>query len=105
MIGKTLVKKLVTMMTQSKKKNQIILTIEELKKAPATSMMLSVKTGIIRANLTRYLAKLEEQNKVIVVYEKPCKITGHKAKYYSAKPEDLPKVSTPDLFPTKAWGV
>jgi hypothetical protein len=92
-------------MKNSKKRVQIRQVLDELKKEPATSMMLSVQTGILRANLTRYLAKLERQHKIVVTTEKPCKITGHKAKYYSAKPAHLPKEITGDFFPVKAWGV
>lgn len=86
-------------MNKEKKKAQIRRTIEALKEAPATSMMLAVSTGILRANLTRYLAKLEEQGRVIMIYEKPCKVTGYKAKYYSANPDHFSKEITPDLFP------
>lgn len=92
-------------MNKEKKKAQIRRTIEALREAPATSMMLSVKTGILRANLTRYLAKLEDQGMIVMTFEKPCKVTGYKAKYYSANPDHLPKESTPDLFPVNSWGV
>jgi len=86
------------MMTPEKKKGQIRQTIEALKEQPMTSMMLSVKTGILRANLTRYLAKLERQGRVTVVYEKKCRITGHAAKYYSSNPAHFKPVSQPELF-------
>lgn len=92
-------------MNKEKKKAQIRRTIEALREAPATSMMLSVKTGILRANLTRYLAKLVEQGRIVMICEKPCKVTGYKAKYYSANPDHFPKEKTPDLFPVNNWGV
>jgi hypothetical protein len=74
------------MFTEEKRKAQTKRTLEALKEEPATSMMLSVKLNIIRANLTRYLAKFERHGKVTVLKEAPCKITGHKAKWYSANP-------------------
>lgn len=92
-------------MTLEKKKNQRLITLEALKEAPATSMMLAKRTGILRANLTRYLAKLEEEGKIAVVKEAPCSVTGHFAKYYSAKPEHLPKKQQVGLFPPQNWGV
>lgn len=93
------------MFTEQKKKSQKKRTLEALKRKPATSMMLSVELGILRANLTRYLREFEQQGKVVVLKEDACKKTGHKAKYYSARPEHFPKERTPDLFPTKSWGV
>ena len=86
------------MFTKEKKRNQIQITLDALKESSATSMMLAKRTGILRSNLTRYLKKLEDQGKIIVVKEAPCKITGHKAKYYSAKPRDLPKEKQAGLF-------
>lgn len=86
------------MFTKEKKKAQIQLTIDALKEAPATSMMLHKRTGILRANLTRYLKKLEEEGCVVVVKESPCKITGYRAKYYSSKESDLPKETQVVLF-------
>lgn len=86
------------MMTQEKKKGQIRRTLDELKRDPATSMMLLVKTGILRANLCRYLAGLEKQGRITVVKEETCWITGHKAKYYSADPELIPKAGQAELF-------
>lgn len=73
--------------------------LEELKKEPATSMMLSLRTGILRCNLTRYLAKLEQQGRVTVVKEDNCSVTGHKAKYYSSREEDFPPQTQSTLFP------
>lgn len=93
------------MFTKEKKKAQIRRTLDALKEAPATSLMLAKRTGILRSNLTRYLKKLEDQNKIVAIKEAPCELSGCKAKYYSAKPEHLPKECTPDLFPTKPWGV
>ena len=86
------------MMTPNKKKNQIRRTIEALEVQPMTSMMLSARTGILRANLTRYIAYLEKRNKVVTVEEKPCKITGHKAKYYSSDPKYFHPEVQSELF-------
>lgn len=92
------------MMTPDKKKAQIQRTFEELKKEPATTMMLAKKTGILRANLTRYIAALEKRNKVTVVTQAPCEITGHVAKYYSSNSKYFrPKVQS-EMFTQKHQG-
>jgi len=91
--------------TEEKRKAQTKRTLEALKKEPATSMMLSVKLKIIRANLTRYLAKFEKQGKVTVLKEAPCRITGHKAKYYSANPAHFKPEPQSELFKTEGCRV
>lgn len=79
------------MFTEAKRKTQEQRVLNVITKAPATSLMLAVRLGILRSNITRYLYKWERQGKVAVVAIKKCPISKHKAKYYSAKPEDLPK--------------
>ncbi|HBQ61279.1 MAG TPA: hypothetical protein DD671_17100 [Balneolaceae bacterium] len=85
-------------MNSSKKKIQIKQVLDELKQEPATSMMLSIRTGILRCNCTRYLNKLEGQGRVTVTKEDKCAVTGYTAKYYSAKPEHFPPETQSNLF-------
>ncbi|MBD3616661.1 MAG: hypothetical protein HUJ22_08810 [Gracilimonas sp.] len=92
-------------MKNSKKRIQIQKVLDELKQEPATSMMLSVRTGVLRCNCTRYLSKLEDQGKVTVVKEDNCSVTGHKAKYYSAREEDFPPQTQSSLFPNRGCRV
>lgn len=93
------------MFTEEKRKVQTKRTLEALKKEPATSMMLSVKLNILRANLTRYLAKFERQKKIVVFKEEPCEITGHKAKYYSANPAHFKPEIQSELFEAEGFQI
>lgn len=85
-------------MTPQKKKAQIQQTFDVLKKQPMTTKMIQVVTGIPRENLTRYIAYLERRNKVVTVEEKPCEITGHRAKYYSTEQAYFPSETQSELF-------
>lgn len=49
---------------------------------PKTMLMVSVETGILRANLCRYLAKWKKQNKIELVKFGICPITKHRAGFY-----------------------
>jgi hypothetical protein len=93
------------MFTEEKRKAQTKRTLEALKEEPATSMMLSVKLNIIRANLTRYLAKFESQGKVTVFKEDACEITDHRAKYYSANPIHFKPQVQSELFETEDFQI
>lgn len=93
------------MFTEEKRKAQTKRTLEALKEEPATSMMLSVKLNIIRANLTRYLRKFEKQGKVTVFKEDAYEITGHRAKYYSANPAHFEPETQSSLFETEGWQI
>lgn len=88
----------IIMFTEEKREAQTKRTLEHLKRHPATSAMLSARLGIMRCNLTRYLRKFEKQGKVTVLKEDACKITGHKAKYYSANPAHFKPEPQGSLF-------
>lgn len=87
-------------MNPNRKKNQIRRTYESLKEQPKTTKMIQVDTGIPRENITRYIAYLEDHNLVATLYKKPCKITGHAAKYYSTEKKYLSPKTQSELFPT-----
>ncbi len=57
---------------------------EALCEYPQTSLMLEQYTGIFRANINRHIAELERENKIMAVDKRLCKISKHRAKYYSA---------------------
>ncbi|MFH5885508.1 hypothetical protein ACG2F4_14450 [Halalkalibaculum sp. DA3122] len=89
-------------MKDSTKKAQMRRFYECLKERPMTTKMASVKSGIQRCNLTRYVADFEKRGIITVVEEKKCEITKHKAKYYSTDPKYFkPKVQS-SLFPNKS---
>lgn len=91
------------MFTKEKKKNEIRRTFDVLKIHPMTTKMIQVKTGIPRENITRYIAYLERRNKIVTVEEKPCEITGHKAKYYSTDPEYFHPEVQSEMFKTEGF--
>jgi|SRR5690554_842832 len=49
---------------------------------PKTMLMVSVETGILRANICRYKAKWQKQNKIKLVKFGICPITKHRAGFY-----------------------
>jgi hypothetical protein len=59
--------------------------LAEWKKAPATMKMVSVATGIDRANLCRLVAVLERAGVLCLRHKSLCSITKHRAGYYLAK--------------------
>jgi len=93
------------MFTKEKKKNQIRRTFEALKECPMTTKMIQVETGIPRENITRYIAYLERRNKIVTVEEKPCEITGFKAKYYSTDPEYFHPDTQSEMFKAEGFSI
>ena len=53
---------------------------------PKTMLMVSIETGILRANLCRYVAEWQKQNRIKKVTTRKCKISKHRAGYYSTNP-------------------
>lgn len=49
-----------------------------------TSLMLSNELGILRANVCRYIAKLEQDEKILAVTKSLCPISRHLAKFYAS---------------------
>lgn len=89
-------------MKESKKKAQTKRTFEAFKERPKTMKMVEVETGIDRPNICRYVAKLEQLDKITVVKERPCEITKHKAKYYSTDPAYFKPQTQSELFPNES---
>ena len=55
-------------------------------------LMLSVETGILRANICRYVAKLRKQNSIRIVQKSICPISKRRAGYYTTNTELFPIV-------------
>lgn len=70
--------------------NQLKKVFKELKKEPQTMLQVSVKTGILRANICRYIRTLRKRKQVAVTKVSKCKISKHKAQYFT---------TDKDLFP------
>jgi hypothetical protein len=62
---------------------------------PKTMLMVSVETGIERANLCRYVAEWEKQNRICIVRKGICPISKHRAGFYTTNPELFPPIVEP----------
>lgn len=77
---------------------QIKRVFSALHKQPKTMLMLSVETGILRANICRYIAKLRKQNSIRIVQKSICPISKRRAGYYTTNPELFPIVESSKMF-------
>jgi hypothetical protein len=53
------------------------------KRKPSTMLMVSIETGILRANICRYVAKWQKSNSIHLLKQGLCKVSKHRAGYYS----------------------
>jgi hypothetical protein len=53
------------------------------KRKPSTMLMVSIETGILRANICRYVATWKKSNKIQLFKQGLCKVSKHRAGYYS----------------------
>ncbi len=53
------------------------------KHKPATMLMVSIETGILRANICRYVAVWQKSNSVHLLKQGLCKVSKHRAGYYT----------------------
>lgn len=66
-----------------------------LNQEPKTMLMVSYETGILRSNICRYIARLEELNLITIVRKGLCPISKYRAGFYSTNPVLFPaKVET-----------
>ena len=69
-------------MNSQKIRNQRKKLLQAMEQGPATTLMLFEKTGILRANICRYIASLEKAGIVVAIKRAPCHLTKRKAKFY-----------------------
>lgn len=77
--------------------NQMKIVFSAFEERPKTMLMVSFETGILRANICRYIAKWRQFDKIAVVKHGLCPITKFPAGFYSTDPSLFPQV--PQLFP------
>jgi len=65
-----------------------------LYRKPKTMLMVSFETGILRANICRYVAVWRKQSRICIVRKGICPISKHRAGFYT---------TNPDLFPSVAY--
>lgn len=53
------------------------------KRKPSTMLMVSIETGIMRSNITRYVAKWQKSNSIHLLKQGLCKVSKHRAGYYT----------------------
>ncbi len=58
---------------------------------PKTMLMVSIETGILRADLCRYVARWRQQGRITIVKQGLCRISKHRAGYYSTNPDIVSK--------------
>lgn len=62
---------------------------------PKTMLMVAVETGILRANICRYVSQLEKHNLIRLVRKGICPISKHRAGFYTTNPELFPSILKP----------
>lgn len=53
------------------------------KRKPSTMLMVSIETGILRANICRYVAEWQKQGSIHLLKQGLCKVSKHRAGYYT----------------------
>lgn len=66
-----------------------------LYRQPKTMLMVSIETGILRANICRYVAEWEKQNCIRIVRKDICPISKYRAGFYTTNPELFPAIVKP----------
>lgn len=62
---------------------------------PKTMLMVSIETGILRANICRYVAEWEKENRICIVRKGICPISKHRAGFYTTNPDLFPAIVEP----------
>jgi hypothetical protein len=63
--------------------SQRVRVFTSLYNSPKTMLMVSHETGVERANICRIVAQLRRGNKIKILYRDLCKITKHRAGFYT----------------------
>lgn len=80
------------------KGNQFEQVVDGFFQEPQTMKMLSVKSGIDRANICWFCRDLRHANRIGVVKVARCRVTKHLANYYTTNPELFPQSNQLELF-------
>lgn len=67
-------------------------------KEPKTMLMVSIETGILRANICRYVAEWRKRRRIGVARVDRCKITRFEANYYTTNPKLFRKSNQLKIF-------
>ena len=58
---------------------------------PKTMLMVSVETGILRANICRYISEMRKEGIIEPIYKGICKISKHGATFHSTNIDVISK--------------
>jgi len=53
------------------------------KRKPSTMLMVSIETGILRANICRYVAEWQRRGSIQLFKQGHCEVSKHRAGYYT----------------------
>jgi len=67
-------------------------TIEAFRSSPKTMLMVAKEIGIERANICRYIRAMKKAGIVWLVKKDLCKVTKHRAGYYTTDPDKAPAI-------------
>jgi hypothetical protein len=70
---------------------QVKTAFREFYKQPSTMLMIEVQTGIMRANLCRYVANWKKLGVIYLVEKAKCPISKMMAGFYSTNPKYRPQ--------------
>jgi len=57
-------------------------------KSPKTMLTVSIETGILRANICRYVAKMKRHGNIRLVKKGICPVSKHRAGFYFIEPSN-----------------
>jgi hypothetical protein len=66
--------------------------------APKTMLMVSNETGILRANICRYVRKMRQYDNIAEVKKGFCKVSNHRAGFLTTDPNQFPKSNQLKMF-------
>ena len=78
-------------------KAQMQRVFSALYREPKTMLMVSIETGVLRANICRYVAKWRKQDNIKEVKKGICNISKHRAGFYTTNPELVKRSNTDKL--------
>ena len=62
-------------------------------KEPKTMLMVSLETGILRANICRYIDIWQKRSCIVIVKKIHCKISKYRAGYYTTNAKEVVKLT------------
>lgn len=63
---------------------------------PQTMLMVSIQTGILRANICRYVAIWRKENRIRETQTTICPISKHRASFLTTNPDLFPAITSPE---------